>query len=72
MTIENAIIRLAKINCTASMIKLNDKLKTEKQSILNLLKDRNVITIDDDGRFEFIGNDSRENNKLYLNSLEDF
>jgi hypothetical protein len=71
MTIQEGIERLAEINCANTFIDIGDELKNERLNIVNFLNDMKVIELDKNG-FRFIGNDSDNNKKIYLEMFENF
>ncbi len=72
MTIQEGIERLAQINCANSMMQIGDELRDERQIIVNFLKIMEVISLDENGGFHFIGNDANENKRNYLDAFENF
>jgi len=72
MTIQEGIERLAEINCANSMMKIGDELRNERKIIVNFLKIMEVIELDENGGFHFIGEKSNDNKKIYLDSFENF
>jgi hypothetical protein len=72
MNIQERIERLAEINCANSMMQIGDDLRNERKIIVNFLKVMEVIELDENGGFHFIGEKSNDNKKIYLDSFENF
>jgi len=72
MTIQEGIERLAEINCANSMMQIGDELRDERKIIVNFLKVMEIIELDKNGGFHFIGEKSNENKKIYLDVFENF
>jgi hypothetical protein len=72
MTIQEGIERLAEINCANSMIQISDELRNERQTIVNFLIVMEVIELDKNGGFHFIGINTDDNKKFYVDIFENF
>lgn len=72
MNILDGIERLAEINCANSMIKIGDELRNERKIIVNFLKVMQIIELNENGGFNFIGEKSNEYKKIYLDAFENF
>jgi hypothetical protein len=72
MNIQERIERLAEINYANSMMKIGDDLRNERKIIVNFLKVMEVIELDENGGFHFIGEKLNDNKKIYLDSFENF
>jgi hypothetical protein len=72
MNIQEGIERLAEINCANSMMQIGDELRDERKVIVNFLKVMEIIELDKNGGFHFIGEESNENKKIYLDVFESF
>jgi len=70
--IRDKVSRLAEINCAGSLFPLGEELKHERQVIVNYLKILEVIELDENGGFHFIGEKSDDMKKLYLDCFENF
>jgi hypothetical protein len=72
MTIIEGIERLAEINCANGMMQIGDELREERQTIVNFLKVTEVIELDPNGGFHFVGEKADDYKKIYLETFENF
>ena len=72
MNIQERIERLAEINRANNIVEISDELRDERKIIVNFLKVIEVIELNKNGGFHFIGERSNENKKIYLNIFENF
>ena len=71
-SIKEYIERQAEINVSETLIELSQELKDERQIIVNFLVIKEVIVLDQNGGFHFIGEDSVENKEVYLCAYNNF
>lgn len=70
MNIRNSIKKLAEINFANETIDIGDELRNERRTIVNFLKVTNIIELDENGGFHFIGDRKQENKKNYLDNFK--
>jgi hypothetical protein len=70
--IKKYIERQAEINAAENLIELSEDIKNERQSIVNILKIKEVIELDTNGGFHFIGNEADKNKAIYLEAFNNF
>lgn len=66
------ISRLSEINCAETFIRLDKDLRDERSSIVNFLKIMEIIELDKNGGFHFIGEKSSEYKRFYLNCYKNY
>lgn len=66
------IERQAEINAAGTLMELGQDLKDERQIIVNYLKVMEVIELDTNGGFHFIGEDAEKNKAIYLDAFNNF
>jgi len=70
--IREMIQRHAEINHAGTFMRLGQELKDERQTIIDNLLIMNIIKLDPNYGFSFIGDDTVSNRKIYLEAYENF